>query len=98
MLREFYAGRFKFPWERPTPPRCDRYKELVDLIQAETKYFTDKMDEADLERWNALNVLHSELDGFSEGDLFAYSFSMGFMCAADVIREAEAFSDDGDEE
>lgn len=91
ILRNFFKGKFRFPHERKAPLDCERQKELVRLIDETEKYFTDRMDEVDLERWKSLKVMQDELDLLNEADLFAYSFAMGFMWVVDVMREADDF-------
>ena len=98
ILRQFFCGDLKYPWERGTFPKCDRQKELIHQIDAETKYFTDKMTPEDKERFAELKKIHDELDGIDEADLFSYSFSLGFTWAMDIMREAEKFMEKENEE
>jgi hypothetical protein len=89
ILNDFYFGNIGYPWERKTKTRTDKQKVLTEKISEAEKDFTDKMTEEDREKFAELKKLYNELDGINEADLFTYSFTMGFMWAADVARQAE---------
>ena len=87
MLTDLYYGRVS-PWERKNR-RVDEQRKLVGKIEAEERYFMEKMSGSDCQRFQELSKLYSELSISSESDIFAKGFSLGLLIMADVMDEKD---------
>ena len=87
ILRGLYRGKI-IPWER-REPRSEEFLEIVRKIEAEEKYFIEKMSLDDCQRFQALSSLRAKLDLAEEAELFSYGFSLGLLLMIDVMKEAE---------
>ena len=91
ILRDFYNGVIPHPWERKPPPRSDEYRDLLHKISEIEARITEKLDSDGNALLQSLKVKQTERDGYTESDLFAFAFSLGFMWAEDIFREIEAY-------
>ena len=87
MLREMYFGK-AIPWERRNR-KSQEQLEIVSKIEAEERYFTDKMSLDDCQRFQKLVSLYTDLDTFEEGEIFSYGFTMGALLMRDILEEAD---------
>jgi len=88
MLKDLYFGRV-IPWERRNV-HSEEQRTISRKIEAEEKYFTDKMSSDDRERFQKLSGLYSEPHESEEVELFSYSVTVGALLTADVLGVAEA--------
>ena len=89
ILRGLYNGKI-IPWER-REPLSGEFLEIIHKIEAEERYFMEKMSLDDCRRFQALSHLRAELGLAEEGELFSYGFSLGLLLMIDVAKEAELF-------
>ena len=87
ILRGLFNGKI-VPWER-REPRSEAFLEIIRKIEAEERYFTQKMSLDDCQRFQALTKIHSELSSFEEENIFSYGFTLGLLLMMDVMKEAE---------
>jgi len=87
VLREMYLGKV-ISWERRNR-KSEEQTELVDKIEAEEKYFTEKMSLDDCQRFQKLVNLYTQLGSSEEGEIFAFGFSMGAVLMKDILEEAD---------
>ena len=87
MLREMYNGKI-IPYERRNRLAAEQL-EIVHKIDAEEKYFVEKLSSDDCERFKALSNLYSMLSTSDESEIFAYGFSVGMLLMVDVMNEAK---------
>ena len=87
MLREMYNGKI-IPYERRNRLAAEQL-EIVHKIDAEEKYFVEKLSPDDCERFKALSNLYSMLSTSDESEIFAYGFSVGMLLMVDVMNEAK---------
>ena len=86
MLREMYS-RGVLPFERRNHNAS--LHNIVRRIDGEVKYFMDKLEPDDRERFQKLSDLYSELSIAEEGDIFAYGFSLATLLLTDVMEESK---------
>ena len=87
MLREMYKGKI-IPYERRNRLAAEQL-EIAQKIDAEEKYFAEKLPPDDCERFLALSNLYSMLSTSDESEIFAYGFSVGMLLMVDVMKEAK---------
>ena len=86
MLRDMYS-RGVLPFERRNHNAS--LHKIVRRIDDEVKYFMDKLEPNDRERFQKLSDLYSELAIAEEGDIFAYGFSLATLLLTDVMEESK---------
>jgi hypothetical protein len=91
ILNRLYWGSI-IPWER-CDPKSEEHLEMVRKIEAEERYFMEKLPPEDLQRFQTLSDLKARLSSDGEESLFSYAFSLGFLLALDVAEEAEMIAD-----
>ena len=82
-LHDLYNGRFT-AWER-RPTRCAEYNEINRKIEAEKRYFMQKMSLDDCQRFEALEGLYSQSSDLEQADAFAYSFKLATQLMCEVF-------------
>lgn len=87
MLREMYFGKV-IPWERKNR-NSEKQRELLRKMEAEERYFVEKMSLDDCQRFQEMLHLNTEIAMSEEGEIFSYGFTMGAMLMMDVMEEAE---------
>jgi hypothetical protein len=87
ILNRLYWGGI-VPWER-RDPTSEEHLEMVRKIEAEERYFMEKLPPEDLQRFQTLSDLKARLSRDGEESLFSYAFSLGLLLALDVAKEAE---------
>jgi len=81
ILHSLYNGDFK-AWERQ-PVRTPESIAVSRKIEAENRYFMEKMSLDDCQRLQALESLYHSSSHFEQMDAFSYGFKLGtiLMCA-----------------
>ena len=87
VLRGLFTGKI-IPWERQAP-RNESYRRTIHKIEDEERYFVEKMSLDDCGRFQALSRLYADLNALEEENIFSYGFTLGWLLARDVSREAE---------
>ena len=85
ILRSLFNGKI-IPWERRAP-QSKEHLEILRKIEAEERYFMEKMSLDDCQRFQALSELHLNLWASEEENIFSYGFSLGSLLILDVIEE-----------
>ena len=88
MLREMYFGEV-IPWERKNR-NSEKQRELLRKMEAEERYFVEKMSLDDCQRFQEMLHLNTELAMSEDGEIFSYGFTMGALLIMDILEEAEA--------
>lgn len=87
ILEDLYFGRIS-PWENKPAPNPER-NAVSHKIEAEKRYFFDKMSLDDCTRFQALNDLYDKEQTFMDVDVFSQAFSLGMMVAFEVMSYKE---------
>ena len=87
MLREMYFGKV-IPWERKNR-NSEKQRELLRKMEAEERYFVEKMSLDDCKRFQEMLHLNTEIAMSEEGEIFSYGFTMGSLLMMDILDEAQ---------
>lgn len=83
ILEDLYFGRIS-PWENKPVPNAGR-NATSHKIEAENRYFIEKMSLDDCARYQALNNLYAQEHTLAEVDVFSQAFALGMMMAFEAI-------------
>ena len=87
ILQNLYNGKI-IPWERRNP-KSEEQHVLIQKIDEEEKSFISLISPEANERYQKLLALRSALFESADGELFAYSFTLGALLMSDMLDEAE---------
>lgn len=90
VLNDLYYGRVS-AWER-RPIRTDEEKAINSKIEAEKRYFIEKMSLDDCQRFQALENLYTQAHEFDEIDAFRYGLKLGVMLMSAVFMDEDELS------
>jgi len=85
-----YNGKI-IPWERRNP-KSEEQHVLIQKIDEEEKSFISEISPEAIERYQKLQSLRSALFESADGELFAYSFTLGALLMLDMLDEAESMN------
>jgi hypothetical protein len=83
ILIDLYYGRIS-GWERHRL-RTTEEKTVNRKIEAEKRYFIEKMSLDDCKRFQELENLYTQAHGFDEIDAYRYGFKLGVMLMSAVF-------------
>jgi len=91
IFESLYNGDFS-AFERKMP-QTQKNLDLYEKIEAEDKYFKQKMSDEDCQRFEKLQDLHIESSNYEQEDAFAYGFKLATMLMSAVfINDSEPTS------
>lgn len=75
-------------WDRPTI-HTDEAKAVYRKIEAERRYFVQKMSLDDCQRFQALENLFSESNQFEQVSAFSHGFKLGAAIMSAVMKDED---------
>ena len=88
IINALYNGKI-IPWERRKSMSAER-KAIEKKIEAEKRYFSDKMSLDDCQRLNTLGDLILEAAFDEHEEIYAHGFTLGALLMIEVMEMKEA--------
>lgn len=90
ILHDLFNGKI-IPWERRNP-YSEKQLEIIRKIDAEERYFMEKMSFDDCQRFQVLSHMQTDLLTSEEENIFSYGFSLGLLLMVDVMDKERLIS------
>lgn len=84
IMEALFYGKV-IPWERRNAMTLER-KELEQKIEAEKRYFIEKMSPDDCQRFQALEDLFGAAAYDEEGEIYSQGFTLGALLMQELME------------